>query len=130
MTFLSGKFGKVKIGSTDLNVTEWECTPDCDVLETTHSGSSGHDTNLDGVDRCNGSFKANYDSDAPPIGAPPALIPGTLVAAKLYVGNPADNKYVDLPSVRIKSLPITSVVKGLVSYTCQFESNGAFTLPT
>lgn len=129
-TFLSGKIGKVTVGATDINVTGWQATPETTVLDATNSGSAGYVTSVDGVHKCNGQFECDYDTDVPPFASPPNLNVGQVVALKLYVGDPASNKYVSIPTARISQTPIVSEVLGKVKLTCQFESMAAFTLPT
>lgn len=130
MTNLSGKIGKVTVGATNMDVTQWQCTPSSDNPETTNSGTAGFYTEVMGISKCEGSFECNWDTDKVPFASPPNLNPGQVVALKLYIGDPASNKYVDIPTARIASVPIVSEVKGAVKFTCNFVSNGAFTLPT
>jgi len=129
-TFLSGKIGKVTVGSTDINVVGWQATPEIASLDASHSGSAGYMTNVAGLAKCNGQFELNYDTDVPPFANPPNLNPGQIVALKLYVGDPASNKFVSIPTARIIQMPVVSEVAGIVKLTCQFESMGAYTLPT
>jgi hypothetical protein len=125
--FMTGIGGKVMIATTTMNVTGWSFNCTVDVHDTTHSGSGGYAESLLGLLHGKGSFKANWDALAVPTDtSAPNLTSGVQVAAKFYIGT--TGKYISA-TCNLTEVAIQSDVKGLVSYSCNFETVGAFVLP-
>lgn len=131
--FLSGRGGKVLVGSTDMNVTGWSFNPECKTEDTTNTGDIAADGNtyeshLLTTLAAKGNFKAEWDANNKPVSAPPNLQPGQSVALKLYFEPAGD--YINIAAATITSLPIVSEVKGKISFTCEFLVNGTWMMPT
>jgi hypothetical protein len=120
MALQSGQNGKVVVGGMAYNVTGWEFSPEIDTLDTTNSASDGFEETITGITKATGNFKA----DLPQSGALPSL--GTKVAVSFYdyLGAVIVSGY-----AWITSHPLTSEVKGKISYTCQLKFTGSFVSP-
>lgn len=131
-TFHSGSLGKAQFNGTDLHVTGWTCSFDDPILDTTNTGTNRYDTGIYSVSKASGQITADWDSDTASGGTLPPKIQrfASLTNVRLYIGDPANNKYHDFPSVLVSQNAHTSEVKGKVSYTLQWQSNGTFTVAT
>lgn len=129
MTPVSGRLGKVTVGSTDLCITSWEADEEGEELDTTCTDGTGRNSNIIGTQGVTLNVKANYDADAPPFASPPGIIVGDLVAIKAYVGDPTLAKFWNFPTARITNVKNQSEVKGLVTYEFTAKSNGTYTRP-
>jgi len=131
MAFESGKLGKVTVGVTDIDITGWTLDFEAESLDTTSTGDAGYASSIMGVESARGTFTANWDSAAQATDNPPDLTPGATPAkVRLYIGDPANANFFDLTSVMILGCSMSSGVRGLVSYTCNFEATGAWVYPT
>lgn len=131
MAYESGKLGKVTVGVTDINITGWTLDFEAEALETTNTNTAGFYSSIMGIESARGTFTANWDSAAQATDNPPDLTPGTTPAkVRLYIGDPAGANFFDCTSVMILGCSVSSTVRGLVSYTCNFECTGAWVYPT
>ena len=64
--FASGKFGKVILGSSTLNIKSWSHQEVGKVADTTHTGGNGVETSLVTTVKYSGTFSFDYDLDAQP----------------------------------------------------------------
>ena len=132
--FLSGAQGTVKVGGQSLGIQSWSFTPESKLEDTTNTRDydqmtgNTYESHVPTLMSGKGSFKADWDALAIPTAATPNLQPGKDVALRLQLGDTV--RYIDIPHATITSLPITSEVRGRVSYTCEFTTNGKFNMPT
>jgi hypothetical protein len=127
-TFKNGFSGNVLVGAYSLAVTEWNCDFEVEILDTTTTGDSGWQTNINGCKKATGTVKTFFDTAAVPTGATgPNLQNGTSVTLTLKI---ADTTSVCIVPARIGKVSIGNPVKGVVSFEFPFESNGVCTLPT
>ena len=122
-TFLSGKDGKASFDAVDLNITGWSMDRNIDALETTHSGSSGIESNIGGIKRYSGNVAADFDSDAAPSDASPNVVEGETATLKLYTDS---TKFYQI-DVLVTKLNIASEVAGKVTYNFDWVGTGAVT---
>ena len=128
MAKLNGTAGRVSVGGEIVEITSWGFNTKEESLETTHSESAGYKASIGGVKSGDGSFEGDWDAAASPHASPPDLTIGTVpIYIRLHV-NAA--KYYALTSVRITGMDVKCEVKGKVTYTCTFETTGAWTQPT
>lgn len=120
MALQSGRNGKVMLGATTYNVTGWEFNQEIDILDTTNSASNGYENSITGVAKASGNFKADFPQGdtLPPLGAEVVVqlfdVAGSAIcSAKAWIA----------------SAPLTSEVKGKVSFSCSFRVNGQWTPP-
>ena len=128
---LKGKIGRADVGATTLEITGWSFEPTVEELDSTHTGSAGYGKVEDGVKRATLQISANWDADAHPTADPPNLVVGTKVSnIKLFLGDPADSNYVDIPSAMVTSKPVSSDTGSLVTWQCNLRVDGTWTEPT
>ena len=132
-TFHSGSLGKAKFDTAELHVTSWTCSFDDPPLDTTNTGTNRYETGIYSVSKASGQITADWDSD--PVSSPATIPPkigrfAVLTNVELYIGDPANGKKHVFPSVLVTQTAHTSEVKGKVSYTVQWQSNGTFTVAT
>lgn len=122
--YLTGKSGKVAIDGADYNVTGWKFDPQCEVLETTHSGSAGFRTFDAGIKGGTGEATLN----CPAAAIPENLAPGTELAnVELFCDSVAEVPIKVAFALGIVSgLPIACEVKGLVTITLSFTVKGEY----
>jgi len=130
-TFHSGSLGKAWFDGQDLHITGWTCSFDDPVLDTTNTGTRRYETGIFSVSKASGQITADWDSETA-TGLPPKIQRfAELTNVRLYIGDPdVNNKYHEFPSVLVSQNAHTSEVKGKVSYTLQWQSNGTFTVAT
>jgi hypothetical protein len=132
-TFLNGFSGTVLAASYALDITEWDCDIETEILDTTNT--SGYDsgtarawqTNINGVSKATGSVKTYYDSGNVPTGATVNIRNGTSVTLQLNIGN--TGKSIAM-TARVGKVTINNPVKAVVPFEFTFESTGIVTLPS
>lgn len=117
--FLTGKDGSVTLGGQERNVTGWKFDPQCEILETTHSGSGGFRTYEPGPKGATGEFTMNCAV----AGLPAGLMPGTEVSGSLKLKS---GMTITIGRALISGMPIQSEVKGLITLTVSFTVSGSF----
>jgi hypothetical protein len=120
MAKLAGKTGYLKVGATTISVTKWEGTHEKTFLDTTDTGSGGVQEGIVGIESMNGTFEGHLDGTA----LVTAWKPGTGGAMELGVS--ATQKYT-LAAVLIDTNKVSVDVKGSVTWSGTFKSNGAIT---
>jgi len=125
---LVGKAGKVLVGSAkrDMNVEGWNLTEECDWQETTNTGSNGFEESIPGTKKCSGSFDASYDAYNKPYSNPPNLTAGQTVILQLDIE--ANVPCFRGNTVAVDSLNIVSTAKGVIKFTCNWHTIGAYTI--
>ena len=129
--YFSGKSGSVTIGSsspTTIAVKNWKLTDQSQELDVTSTTSSGFYEVQDGINKLEGSFQADWDATHSPTSQ--AIVPCTKVAnLNLAVSATGPTQYT-ITSAFIKSVEPELAVDGVVSYTCNFVSDGSYTRPS
>jgi hypothetical protein len=77
MAFIHGKSGKFLVGSTDFQVVDFGIDWSMDLDDITHTGASGAQVMLAGIERLEGNVTFVYDTSAKPTVSPQQLKPGT-----------------------------------------------------
>lgn len=126
--YATGRTAEVKVGSVAIRVTDWDATGSTQWEDTTDTGSAGYETSIPAIDKCSGSFKGSLNLDLLPTSSPGLRQGVNLSNAKFYLER--SGKYLDVPLLAIDSVQITSEVKGVIKFTCNWHANGAFTWPT
>lgn len=126
MAELVGYKGDVKIGSTNMEVTEWSASIKAEELDTTNKQSGGWRTSKIGLRVLEGSASGQFNA----IDGTTALVqPQEDVSFELQVGDPsatAGETKITFTG-NIFDLERTSGVDGLVEYTFNFKSSGVVT---
>jgi hypothetical protein len=126
-TFLAGYDKKVTWTPTagalaTFNITEHSWEEAVEKLVTTHSGTAGIQYLLAGVLSGKGNFKANLDDAQLVSNSTISIRAGTNGVMNFYAFASGSNPWT-VPCMII-SVPVKSVVMGLVSYECNVELNG------
>ena len=116
-----GKEGSVHVDGTELPITGWNATDESDWQETTNSLSEGFYEDIDGIKKMSGSFSGSMDLDAKIV---PDLAAGVTVALQLDYedADPAAT----IAAVGIDSFEVTSEVRGVLNFTCNWHSIGSY----
>lgn len=133
MTQISGRGGNAISGSTTVYIRQWELSVETAFEDVTHSGSSAQDgavaeEQIPISTTANITFEGDWDADAIPVADPPNLNAGQQIALKLYVG--ATGKYYSIPKADVRTMVVTNVVKGKVSFRVTAKSNGTWSKPS
>lgn len=126
MAVLSGKNGKVRIGSSDLaEITGWTFNPTSNNPSYASSGTAGFKKREAGVKDGSGTISGKYDK-ADPI--QDRMDVGAKVTLELHV-DAAEHKFI-VPAI-IDSITYTTDMDDgeIVSFDADFSINGAFTNP-
>jgi hypothetical protein len=127
-TFINGFSGTVLCAAYALDITEWSCDVEVEILDTTNTGDLGWQTNINGCKKATGSVKTFWDTAAVPTGAANANIQnGTSVTLTLNIGN--SGRSIIVPA-RVGKITVSNPVKGVVPFEFTYESTGVCTLPT
>ena len=128
MSFFSGKNGKVVVGATTLKVQSWDIEPTTELDDTTNSSSGGYYEGLPKINKLTGKVALQWDAAANPTTNPPNLVPGALVALKLYVDS---THYWNVPTAYVTSTPIVVGAKegAMVTFGFNFTATAAWTPP-
>lgn len=102
-----------------LKVTGWNQEDGGDILETTHTGSSGSDAYIAGISRCPGNVTANVDAAALPNAASPGITFGAKGTITCNVGSSSPWSV----HVVIEKVHWSSTVAGLVSFNFDYKSD-------
>jgi len=129
-THQAGRYGKVTVGVTDLEIRGWTREETIGTEDTTNTGSGGFRDSVDTIKEASGTVEADWDVDAPPTDDPPNIRAGTEAALELYIGDPANDKKFTHAKVVIVGVPTASEVRGKVSYSFNWESRGSWTYPS
>lgn len=126
MAFVHGKSGKFFVGATDFKVTNFDCTWEVDTEDITHTGNSGAQVMIDGIEKANGTVTFIYDTAAKPTVAPQDLKPRTQAILHLKPDGTDDFSFTALCTrFRFKSGPKA----GAVEVTVDFMSNSVISSP-
>ena len=82
-TFVHGKSGKFLIGSTDFFVTDFNLDWSVDDEDITHTGGSGAQVLIDGIERFEGTINFVYDTQNKATVAPQQMKPRTVATVHL-----------------------------------------------
>jgi hypothetical protein len=114
---------------TTLKVTGWNLNDTVDVLDVTHSESSGQQALLAGILRGEGNVTANVDAAALPNATAPGLVAGAKGTLTANVGGSTPWSI----HCMVTAVHWASVVNGLVTYNFDWKSDslsGSYTRPT
>lgn len=124
MAYLIGQGGKVSVGATDFDVTDWSLNVSNEAQDTTTTGSNGWMENIAGISKIEGSVKCFYDAAAIPTDD---VTPGAAVTLKLYVGSTA--KFFTFSAI-VTKIGIEHAAKSVVPFSFDFIGSGAITYPS
>ena len=126
----TGNEGRVDVDGFALHTTQWAFDHDIETEEGADTSSGGAADPEEVWEKGSGTFDAVLNTTAMPQAATPNLKAGKTVALlKLYVGNPTNARFWSFQCL-ITKFSIVSALKGLVKYTCSYETKGAITHPT
>lgn len=129
MAKLAGCEGKVVVDGTRVDVTDWTFDDETTFEDVTDTGTNCFEDELATFRTGNGSFNLIWDSAKKPTANPPNLNSGVQVTnLELFLGDTSDK--VLLPLANIKKVTISSEVKGVVKFNCEFKNSGTFTMPS
>lgn len=122
-----GKEGTVTIGGYSLPVRSFGYEAMAELADVTNARSGGYGEDIAGIKRLSGTCECIWDADQYPTRAPLNLSPGNEVTLnlKLHTGETGV-----APVAIIGKLTTKSGVKGEVTYSFDWKSQGAYTLPT
>lgn len=121
-TYTSGYEGATTVDSTAVPITTWQATLACPSFDATNSTSSGWQKRGRTIKSMNGSFTALWAETS----GEPAFSVGSIYATVLTVKSGVTYTF----NAYIASLAFSEDIKGNMTYTCSFESDGAVTDPT
>lgn len=127
MGYHSGKEGKVRIGSTDLCVVDWELDEEAEEIDVTNTCSGGDEEFIGGTVRTTGTCTAIWDDTALPNANPPNVNAGQTVTAQFFLGS-SGKKFSG--SFFIRRVRYRSQVKGRVEYSFEGKFTGTVTKPS
>ena len=123
MAYLCGDEGYVKIdAATNLEVLNWNGSETAELSETTNTGSAGYKESLVCKKVMTGSFEANYDIALGPK-SDPDIDAGDVVALELHTGTGGNYT---IATAIITALNWTNPAGGSITWSCDFESSGAY----
>jgi hypothetical protein len=126
MPFKHGKDGKFLIGSTDFQVTDFGVDWSVDDQDITHTGASGAQVLIDGIERLEGTVTFIYDTTNKPTVAPQQMKPRTVATCHFKPDGTDDFSASCLcTKFSFKSGPKA----GAVEVTVNVKSTGAITSP-
>jgi len=121
MAYLCGNAGYVEVGITRLDVTEWTATENAKWDETTNTASAGYKESIRCLKWLSGTVSADFDAALGPFAAPD-IEAGDQVAMVLHTD--ASGAYTF--TANIMSKPITNPAGGKITWSMDFESDGAY----
>ena len=121
MAYLCGNAGYVEVGGVRLDVTAWNATEQAKLTETTNTASLGFKESLVCLKWMTGTINADFDAALGPKGAP-SIDAGDTIALILHTD--ASGTYT--MSAIVQDLAWTQPAGDKVSFTFNFESNGAY----
>lgn len=125
-TFIHGREGKFLIGSTDFAVTDFNLDWSVDDEDITHTGASGAQVVIDGIERFEGTINFIYDTQNKPTVSPQQMKPRTVATVHLKPDGSDDFSASCLcTKFSFKSGPKA----GAVAVTVTVKSTGAITYP-
>jgi hypothetical protein len=126
MAFIHGKQGSVLIGSTSVNVIDFEVTLEVDLADITHSGAGGYQVMLPGISKASGKLSFIYDTANRPTQSPLSMVPGLAATVHLKPDGVDDFSFpAYLKNLKFKSGPKS----GPVQCDVEFDSTGPITTP-
>ena len=120
MAGLAGKAATLKIGATNYPITRWTYTPTVEALDDSDSLSSGREDYVTGFSSATGTVEGYLDITSTSTNPITAAKPGTAVTILLHIN--ATEK-LSIPCL-ITSFPITSEIKGKITYSFDYQSTG------
>jgi hypothetical protein len=137
MTFKSGRFGRVTIGSgtpTELPTISWNVNPSASIIPFRNTRTGRHTLREATFFDCTVEVVIDYDHDANPFATPPNLTAGaTITNVFLYVNggsgaSPSGDKW-DFPSMIVQGTPTECSVEGKMGVRVSLVPNGLFKYP-
>lgn len=123
---LSGFNGKVRAGSTDMDVSGWSGDPEVDTFDSTTTADAGWEDVTAAAKKISGSFDFFYNTSKKPTGATAGISPGNTVTLALD----ATTGETFTGSALITKLSIKSKAKESITITASFKGKGAWTYPS
>ena len=125
-SYSSGKEGKVYIGaaSTEVLVESWNLTEEMAWEETTDTGSEGFEESTPTIKKASGSFEGSWDANGKPTDDPPNLSAGQIV--QIALNRVVATSIFTCSTVGIDSFNVTSAVKGIIKFTCNWHTIGTY----
>lgn len=125
-TQVSGKVCKVLSGSTNVNAKNWTLSHTNEVLDVTHTGSSGTFECISGLSKVEGSFEVDFDPNSPYYDSTRNIVPGRRFTLQCYIDA---NRFYSF-TAQISEVTPTVEVAGVVTCSVSFSASGAITQPT
>jgi hypothetical protein len=125
-TFKHGKDGKFLIGSTDFAVTDFNVDWSVDDEDITHTGASGAQVVIDGIERLEGTITFIYDTTNKPTVAPQQMKPRTVATCHF---KPDGSDDFSASCLCLKFSFKSGPKAGAVAVTVNVKSTGAITSP-
>jgi hypothetical protein len=125
-TAISGVAGKVRSGSTDMDVTGWTLDPEVDTFDSTTTADAGWESTTASAKKIGGSFDFFYNLTKKATGATAGLTPGNTVALARDVQSGETFSGQGL----ITKLSIKSKTKEGITLTASFKNVGPWTYPS
>jgi hypothetical protein len=127
VAYLAGYAGSAKVGSQLLSVKSWKASHKVKKNDVTSTGSGGFEEYQRGTQVIDVTLEADWDSVLYPYASPPALIPGTYVALKLYTDGAAGTPTYDIPTFIVEDISTDLGVEAIIKYSLKGCSSGSFT---
>jgi len=121
MAYLCGNAGYVEVGLVRLDVTSWTATENAKWDETTNTASGGFKQAINCLKWLSGTVSADFDAALGPKAAPD-MDAGDQVAMVLHTNAVGTYTF----TANIMSLPWSQPADGKISWSFDFESDGAF----
>ena len=121
--FRSGKTGRLTIGAANIPIKSWRVTEKSELLDVTHTESSGHGEYIAGIQDHDVNIAFEVSVSVFPFGTTP-LAAGTAVTMNL-IESTADSNTTWIVSVIPETLETGIDVRGTISGTCQGKVTGA-----
>jgi len=131
---MNGFSGTVLCDAATLDITEWTCDVETEILDTTNTGdydivtARGWQSNINGVSKATGTVKTYWDTAAVPTSTTTVNIKnGSTATLTLNIGR--SGRTIVMP-VRVGKITVNNPVKGVIPFEFTWESNGVVTLPS
>ena len=122
MAYLCGSGGYVEVGGVRLDVTSWEAEEAAEWAETTNTGDAGYKTSITCKKSMSGTINADFDATLGP-----KFAPDIAASDQVALVLPTDASGAYTLTANVQRLRFTNPADNKVSYTFDWESNGAYT---
>ena len=125
MSRMSGKHGKIQLGTVLFDVTGWEANSEVDLVSVNDTQDEGCDSDVVAFGRLTGSAKFKFDPAKYPTVPIPTVGLGKRIALNLYTDQTdVASPDLDVPVAVVTKLGTALEVEGSIEGTLEFKAQG------